>query len=192
VANPDDRLELAICSNDLARARRVAGALGGTLYWDSREAHSHLPFRALVTCVTDALPELHSAADVGLYLVCRRVIKPGTPRAVGVFPMVRHPALTHEQADEHWREQHAPLTFEHHADMTHYSQLSVLHCFRGPGFDGIALCGFDSEAALRENFYTHPYSADVIAADVSKFADTKRSPRRLVAAVECFAGRGAD
>lgn len=186
MTRPEARLELAVCSNDPDGARRVAAALGGTLYCDPREPYRHLPFRALLTCVTDALPELRSAADVGLYLVCRRVIKPGSANVVGLFPMVRRRDLSHEQADAHWRERHAPLTFEHHADMTHYSQLSVLHGFSGPEFDGFALCGFASEAALRERFYTHPHSAEVIAADVQRFADPARSPRRLVASVAHF------
>ncbi len=179
-------LEFAVCSNDPLRARRLGAALGGTLYLDPREPYAHLPFRALLTCAADDLPELEEAADVGLYLVCRRVIKPGTPAIVGVFPLVRRQDLSHEQADGHWRDRHAPLTFDHHAAMSHYSQLSVVHRFRGPELDGIALCGFVCEADLRERFYTRPDSAEVIAADIRRFADTKRSPRRLVATVEHF------
>lgn len=186
------RLEFAVCSNDPTRARQVGAALGGTLYLDPREPYDHLPFRALLTCVTDTPADLREAADVGLYLVCRRIIKPGTPAVAGVFPMVRRPDLTHEQADGHWRDRHAALTFEHHAAMSHYSQLSVLQCLGGPAYDGIALCGFDSETSLRERFYTHPDSAEVIAADIRNFADTRHSPRRLVARVEHLTGSGAD
>lgn len=181
------QLELAVCSRDLPGARRTAQALGGRLYWDAREQYAHLPFRALVCCVSDDLDALREVADVGLYLVCRRVIKPGAAKVAGLFPLIHHPDRTREQADTHWRDRHAPLTFEHHADMTHYSQLSILHRFSGAEFDGFALCGFDSEAALRERFYTREDSAAIIAADVRRFADTGRSPRRLVATVEDFA-----
>lgn len=183
----DQRLEFAACTNDLDAARHAAAALGGTLYWDEREAFAHLPFRALTTCITDDVTILRSAADIGLYVVCRRIIKPGQPHCVGLFPLVHHPKLSHEQADAHWRDQHAPLTFEHHADMSHYSQLSVLHRISGLDIDGFALCGFDSLEALRERFYTLPDSVRTIAADIQKFADTKRSPRRLIAKVQAYA-----
>ncbi|MGI9327813.1 MAG: EthD domain-containing protein [Pseudomonadales bacterium] len=184
--NYAQRLELAACTNDLDAARHVASSLGGTLYSDEREEFAHLPFRALTTCVTDELSSLRPAADIGLYVVCRRIIKPGQPRVVGLFPLVHHPELTHEQADAHWREQHAPLTFKHHVAMSHYSQLSVVQRISGPDIDGLALCGFDSVEDLRERFYTEPDSAEIIATDVQKFADTRQSPRRLIANVQDY------
>lgn len=183
----DQQLEIAACTNNLDAARHAASTLGGTLYWDGREEFAHLPFRALITCVTDNLTELASAADIGLYVVCRRIIKPGQAHSVGLFPLVHHPKLTHEQADAHWRDQHAPLTFEHHVAMSHYSQLSVVHRISGPEIDGFALCGFESLDDLRERFYTLPNSAEIIANDVKKFADTRNSPRRLIASVESYA-----
>ena len=163
------QLEFAACTNNLDAARAAASALGGTMYCDPREEFSHLPFRALTTCVTDDLTQLQPAADIGLYAVCRRIIKPGEPKFVGLFPLVHHPKLTHTQADAHWRD-----------------QLSVVHRLSGPEIDGFALCGFDSLEDLRERFYTLPDSAKVIAADIQKFADTKKSPRRLIATVETF------
>ena len=181
------QLEFAACTNNLDAARTTASTLGGTVYGDPREEFSHLPFRALTTCVTDDLSQLQPAADIGLYVVCRRIIKPGEPKFVGLFPLVHHPKLTHAQADAHWRDQHAPLTFEHHEAMSHYSQLSVVHRLSGPDIDGFALCGFESLADLRERFYTLPNSAKAIAADIQKFADTKKSPRRLIATVQTFA-----
>ncbi|XOV82850.1 MAG: hypothetical protein ACFHXK_18575 [bacterium] len=181
------QLEFAACTNNLEAAHAIAAAHGGTVYWDPRDKFSHLPFRALTTCVTDDLTQLQPAADIGLYLVCRRIIKPGQPEYVGLFPMVRHPELTHAQADAHWRDSHAPLTFEHHAAMNHYSQLSVVQRLSGPEIDGFALCGFVSLEDLRERFYTRPDSAGIIAADIRRFADTKQSPRRLIATVKSFA-----
>lgn len=180
-------MEVAACSNDIDAARAAAGALGGTLYCDARERYDHLPFRALVTATTDDLSALESASERGLYLVCRRVVKPGAPEVVGLFPMIAHPDLTHAQADAHWRDVHAPLAYEHHSAMTHYSQLSVVHCLAGPHVDGFALCGFQSVEDLRERFYNNAESVDVIAADVRKFSDLKRSPPRLIATVSDFA-----
>jgi hypothetical protein len=182
----DQQLEFVACTNNLDAAREVASALGGTLYWDPREEFGHLPFRALTTGVTDDLSKLHPAADIGLYVVCHRVIKPGQAHSIGLFPLVHHPELSHEQADAHWRDRHAPLTFEHHADMSHYSQLSVVHRISGLDIDGFALCGFDSLEDLRDRFYTLPNSAKIIANDVQKFADTRKSPRRLIAKVQAY------
>ncbi len=177
------RLEIAGCSNDLEAARRAAESFGGTLYSDDREKWQHLPFRALVTATTDDLNLFDEFADVGVYLICRRLIKPGTPVSIGLFPMVRHPELTHQQSDAHWRDKHGPLALEHHAHMSHYSQLSVLQTLRGPEYDGFALCGFNSEDDLRNRFYTTQESVGIIAADVKKFANVKKSPARLIASI---------
>ena len=174
-------LELAVASTDVSAARALASSLGGTLYADERDASAKLPFRALATVVTDDLEALAAAADVGMYLVCRRLVKPGTPKVVGLFPLVHHPDKTHQQADAHWRDVHAPLALRHHAFMTHYTQLSVVQTLRGAELDGFALCGFDSMEDLRERFFSEPDSRDVITEDIQKFADTRRSPRRLIA-----------
>ncbi len=174
-------LELAATTNNLASAIATAKALHGTLYCDTRENWQHLPFRALVTCVTDDLGALDQTADVGLYLICRRLIKPGSPKVVALFPLVHNPNLSHSQADAHWRDVHAPLALEHHEHMTHYSQLSVVHRISGEPTDGFALCGFDSIGDLRERFYSREDSRKVIGDDVQTFADTANSPRRLIA-----------
>jgi uncharacterized protein (TIGR02118 family) len=172
-------LELAVASNDVDAARGLAERLGGTLYSDERDVPG-LPFRALSTVVTDDLESVSALADAGLYLVCRRVVKPGTAGVLGLFPLLRHPDLTHREADAHWRDVHAPLALKHHAYMTHYAQLSVVHTLSGAPLDGFALCGFESLEDLRERFFSGPDSRAVINEDVAKFADMKRSPRRLI------------
>lgn len=172
-------LELAIAASDVAAARTLAEARGGTLYADDRE-QPELPFRALVTLVTDDLAAVSPVADVGLYLVCRRTIKPGSAQVLGLYPLVHHPDLTHGETDAHWRDVHAPLALKHHAFMTHYVQLSVVQTLAGLPLDGIALCGFASLADLRERFFSEPDSRSVITSDVQTFADTRRSPRRLI------------
>ena len=93
--------------------------------------------------------------------------------------MVRRPDLTHEQADAHWRDVHAPLALRHHPGMWHYLQVSVDEVVAGPAYDGIALCGFPSEQERRERFFGGPEDRDIISADVAKFADVVRSPRRV-------------
>jgi hypothetical protein len=64
--------------------------------------------------------------------------------------------------------------------MTHYTQLSVVHRIAGLDLDGFALCGFASIDDLRNKFYTRDSSRAIIADDVQRFADTRRSPRRLI------------
>jgi hypothetical protein len=87
-------LELAVASTDIDAARDVARALNGTLYCDERDDWQTLPFRALVTTVTDDLDALTGIADVGTYVVCRRLIKPGQAGVLGLFPLVRRPGLS--------------------------------------------------------------------------------------------------
>lgn len=181
-------LELVGTFSDAAAARALARDCAGVLYADERPNATGLPFRALVSFTTDDLDMASATADTGLYLVARRVIKPGPPSVVALFPMLRNPAMSHAQADAHWRDVHAPLALEHHAFMTSYNQLSVLHCFSGPELDGFAACGFQSEADLREKFFTSPASEPIIGADVVKFANMKAAPKRLIAIEERFGG----
>jgi uncharacterized protein (TIGR02118 family) len=210
-----NRLELVTAGNDVERARAIAGALGGTLLCDER-GDARLPFRALLSVVTDDLGALLPAADVGAYLVLRRVMKQrattggaelapagaaegagvaggapvrraeALPGAIALYPMVRHPALTHEEADRHWRDRHAPLALVHHPMMTNYVQLSIVHRLHGPEWDGFALCGFDSVEDLEQRFFSGPEGRRIIREDVAKFADGARSPRRLIATVTVY------
>ena len=178
--------QFAAASTDIDASRKVAQTLNGTLYCDDRESWQHLPFRALVTGSTDNLDELATVADVGLYVIFRRLIKPGVPKVIGLFPLIHHLEKTHQQADAHWRDVHAPLALEHHGFMSHYTQLSVVHVVSGTPFDGFALCGFASIEDMRERFYSKPEGPKVIAADVQNFADTKNSPPRLIATEQRF------
>jgi uncharacterized protein (TIGR02118 family) len=93
--------------------------------------------------------------------------------------MVRRPDLTHEQADAHWRDVHAPLALRHHPGMWHYHQVSVDEVLDGRFYDGIALCAFASEQELAERFFGGPDDQEVIRADVATFADGANSPRRV-------------
>ena len=174
-------MELAAACTDRNAAESVAKQIGGNLYADRRDDPSKLPFAAIVTGVTDNIADLEKVADVGLYVICRRVIKPGAAQVYGLFPMLHHPQKSHHEADSHWRDVHGPLALEHHAFMSHYVQLSVVHIIAGTAFDGFALCGFEDLTDLKERFYTTEASRDVIAADIQNFANTKASPRRLIA-----------
>ncbi len=195
--NQTHRLELVATGYDIDRAKAVAEAVAGTLLCDERDDAAHLPFRALVSAITDDVETLLQAADVGAYVVYRRVIKERTaqsaeespgglstarlPGPIALFPMVHHPDLSHRQADDHWRDRHAPLALEHHPFMSHYTQLSVVHRLHGPEIDGFALCGFDTLEDLRQRFFGSPEGKVAIRNDVATFANTSESPRRLIA-----------
>ncbi len=172
---------LAAATSQIEEATTLAKDTHGILMQDARSGAKKLPFRSLVMGTTDRLQQFADIADVGLYLVCRRVIKPGVPKVVGLFPLIAHPDLGHDGADAHWRDKHAPLALEHHPHMTAYDQISVVHRFSGLEVDGFALCGFASEEDLRERFYANEESVKIIAQDVATFANVKRSPRRLIA-----------
>lgn len=173
-------MEIAVASTQVKACIKLACDGHGDLYVDKRE-DPKLPFFALLTMATDNLEPLADLADVGLYVVCRRVIKPGTPKFIALFPMVHHAERTHAECDAHWRDKHAPLALVHHKHMTYYSQLSIVHTISGRAFDGFALCGFETMEDLRERFYSEPDSVQVITDDVMKFANPKGSPRRLIA-----------
>ncbi len=179
----------ATATTDLEGARALGAEIGATLYADGRTEWQHLPFRGLLVAGADAAGALAGVADVGSYRIERRVIKPGQAEVFGLFPMVRAEGLTHEEADAHWRDKHGPLALEQHGYMTEYLQLNVLETLSGPAFDGFALCGFATEEDLRERFYSEPGGPEIIARDVQRFANPKRSPRRLIAVAERFAER---
>ena len=168
-------------TTDIAGAKQLADKLGGRLYADEREKHQKLPFRALLTATTDDLSPLTQIADVGLSVICRRVVKDGPKSDIGLFPILRRPSLSHKQTDAHWRDIHAPLALVHHAAMSFYHQCSVVHCISGLQLDGIAMCGFESLDDFHNNFYTTPDSVKVIADDVRQWAAIEQSPNRLIA-----------
>jgi hypothetical protein len=181
------RSAVAAATTDLEGARALAAACGGTLYLDERPEWQHLPFRGLLVVAAEDADSVAGVGDAGTYRLEQRVIKPGRANVYGLFPMVRAPSLTHEQADAHWRDVHGPLAVTHHGYMTHYLQLSVQEVLSGLPLDGFALCGFASEADLRDRFYSTEDGPAAIAADVARFSDLKRSPRRLIAVPEEFA-----
>ena len=124
---------------------------------------------------------MREVADVGLYVICRRLIKPGVPNKIALFPLVHHADKTRDECDAHWRDVHAPLALVHHAHMTHYTQLAVVERLSGEEINGFALCGFDSEEDIRERFFTTKESIQIIQDDIQNFADVSKSPRRLIA-----------
>jgi uncharacterized protein (TIGR02118 family) len=143
-------------------------------------------FAALVIGPDRAVVE--RIADIGLYEVHVRPMRhqrrfwpseSPSPGVTAAFGMLRRPDLTHEQADAHWRDIHAPLALRHHPGMWHYHQISVDAVLTGPAYDGIALCAFASDQEMTERFFGGPEDRDVISADVAKFADTANSPRRV-------------
>lgn len=187
VLNPT--MQFVVTGNDPKAARDVAAATGAMAYIDDRDGAGDLPFRTLVRAVTDRPGLLDAAAGIGRYIV---VARPQRVRPSGAEPAdadgiiqvnaliaARH--LDHIGADTHWRDTHAPLALKHHVGMTQYTQLSVVHTISGPAYDGFALCEFDSLADFRERFFDGPEGREVILADIAKFADLERSPRRLVA-----------
>ena len=189
--------ELVAVGNDPEAAAEVARSLEGVCYIGDPNEQRELPFRALVRCVTDKPQNLAPAAGVGLYLGFSRVIRTrpttnpigfSSPGVTAIFPLLHHPDLTHEQADAHWRDVHAPLALRHHPGMWDYTQLSVVNTFSGPKIDGFALVSFESVEFMKERFFGDDNDRDVIYRDVAAFANPK-SPRRVVATETIFGTR---
>ena len=176
----------AALGRDRSAAVEVARLIGGVALVDVDNDGRDRPFNTLV--IGDRRVAAGGVADIGLYRVSMRSMRyqrrswppeSVTPGLTAVFAMVRRTDLTHEQADAHWREIHAPLALRHHPGMWHYLQVSVEEVVAGPAYDGIALCGFPSEQELRERFFGGPEDRDIIGADVARFADVAGSPRRV-------------
>ena len=176
--------------SDAAKARQVAEDLAGTLIVDPRDDTAHLPFAALVWAGTDRPAKLTAPADVGAWIACQRTIRArpdsapsgnALPGVIGVFPIIANPKLGHDAADAHWRDNHAPLALQIHLVMTHYRQLCVIQHLHGLELDGIALCGTNTVDDLRERFFKDADGRRAILEDIAYFADTERSPRRLIA-----------
>ena len=173
-------------SNDIDAAREIAVSASGTLYVDDRERWQQLPFRALLLVDPGLADQLRNSPHCGLYSVQQRTLKAGESGVVGVYPMLAKPGLSVQAADRHWRDVHGPLALQHHAAMTSYHQLAVVECLAGPPLQGIALCGFAQLADLRERFFSFADSRRIISEDIAQFADTRLSPRRLIATVERY------
>lgn len=187
-----NRMALVAAFRDREAAKRAAAQTHGLMLAAGREDTAHLPFDSLVLGATDDLASLAAAADIGAWLACERAVKsdsldrlePGEmPKSIGIFTMVAGPSMEPSASDRHWRDVHAPLALKVHSAMTHYYQLSLQHRFHGPEWHGFALCCFASEDDLRHRFFNGPAGEKAIAEDIRRFADTKRSPRRVVAQV---------
>ena len=181
--------ELVVTGNDPDAAAEAAARVGGVCYAADPDDRREFPFRTLVRAMTDAPDALAPAATVGTYLAFSRIIRerplesdPGTPSPglTAIFPMVHHPDLTHAQGDSHWRDTHSPLALRHHPGMWDYTQLSVVATLNGPSYDGFAMVSFASLDDMRERFFGDDHDREVILADVAQFADTERSPRRVI------------
>lgn len=178
-------LELVALSSDAEQAAAVASDLGGTSYRCHDDEPERRPYSAMVRVVTDRAEAVAAIADVGLYTAFARPIKmpagpPSPDRVVASFGLVRHPDLTHTEADAHWREVHGPLALRCHTAMCDYTQLSVVAVHRGLKLDGLALCAFKSRPDMRQRFFDDSRARAEIEADVASFADVRRSPRRVV------------
>ena len=185
---------IAACSS-IDAAQQIAEQTHGICMPSTKADTDHLPFAALAIAVTDTLDQVTAAADVGAYLVCERTIKnqsldelddSNLPLSVGIFTMVAHPKLGAGPSDAYWRDNHAPLALKVHVAMTHYYQMSVRHRFHGPDWNGFACCCFSSEDDLRNKFFDTPEGKQQIEQDVSRFADTRNSPRRVIASAKRY------
>ena len=183
-------LKIAAVFADKTDAEKVAKLGQSLMFGASADTTEHLPFAALVLGTSASLMDLKQQKDVGLYLVNERAVlnqplsilnQDMLPASVGIFPMVANAEIGAKAADRHWREQHAAIALEVHTAMTHYYQLAVIHRFSGADWNGLALCCFANEDDLRDKFYNSSEGKRQVAEDVAKFADTKNSPRRVVA-----------
>lgn len=174
---------LGLCSSPEA-ALAVAEAFGGDAWAAHEGERAAGPYRGMFAVACDDIDAL-DAADVGLHLIFRRVIKQAPAQAspervIASFGMVGHADLTHRQSDAHWRDTHGPLALRSHLAMCDYEQLSIVATLRGETLDGVAMCAFDTRDDLSKRFFNDDAAKKDIIADVSTFADTRQSLPRVV------------
>ncbi len=178
-------LEMIGLGHDTEAMVEVGRDLGATVYVSHPTQSDRRPYSGLIRAVTDEIEALRSVCDVALHVGYARVVKPRTAaplpdRSVAAFGLVRRGDLTHRQADDHWRDVHAPLALVHHAAMSDYTQLSIVATLMGQELDGVALCAFGTRDDLSTKFFNDDDARAAIEADVASFADPARSPRRVV------------
>lgn len=178
-------LELVGLGTDQGSLRAAAEETGGVAYVSHPRQSENIPYSTMLRAATDEIEAVKAMADVALHVCYARAIKderdPLPPdRVIGSFPLVAHPDLGHRQADDHWRDVHGPLALRSHSAMCDYTQLSIVATISGQELDGIALCAFETRDDLSNKFFDDDEARAAIEADVSSFADTRHSPRRVI------------
>jgi len=175
---------LGLCSIATA-ATELAERFDGRAWRAHEREKPTAPYHGMVEVATDDIEAVQAAADIGLYVSFARTIKeataaPAQGRVIASFAMVRHPDLTHRQADDHWRDTHGPVALRSHLAMCDYQQLSILSTLAGPELDGMAMCAFDSRTDLSERFFNDDQAKADVIADVAQFAHPRASMARVV------------
>jgi len=178
-------LELVGWGSNASAATDLAQRVGGIAYQNHASEKDSRPYSAMVRVATDDIEAVRSVSDVGLYVCFSRVIKqptkePTSERSIATFGLVRNPAMTHRECDDHWRDNHGPLALKMHLAMCDYSQLAVVETLHGQPLDGIAMCAFSNRSDLSTKFFNDDDAKAAIIADVTKFSDAAASPPRVV------------
>ena len=178
-------LELVGFGTDADAAAQVASQLGGMAYRNHASERDTRLYSSMIRVATDEVEAVRAVSDVGMYVCFSRVIKapvtePTDERSIATFGLVRNPAMTHRECDDHWRDNHGPLALQMHLAMCDYSQLAVVDTIHGQELDGIAMCAFGNRSDLSEKFFNDDDAKKAIIKDVSIFSDAAGSPPRVV------------
>lgn len=178
-------LELVGLGSDADAMAEVAQRLGGVAYRNHVSERDSRPYSGMVRVASDDIEAVQAVSDYALHVCFSRVIKaPTAPatteRSIATFGLVRNPALSHRQCDDHWRDTHGPLALRMHLAMCDYSQLSVVHTIAGQPLDGIAMCAFSTREDLSTKFFNDDEAKAAIIADVATFSSPAGSPPRVV------------
>lgn len=177
-------LEFLGMASDAAASSDLVGRLGGVAYVNHPAESDKRPYSGLFRIATDNVEAVAEVADVALHVCFPRVIKPlvtnPPDRVIATFGMVRNPAMTHRESDDHWRDNHGPLALRSHSAMSDYTQLSIVATLSGKPLDGVAMCAFATRDDMRHRFFDDDAAKAAIEVDVATFANPMGSPRRVV------------
>ena len=88
-------------------------------------------------------------------------------------PSVRSPALSHEEFDAHWRDNHAPIHIASSPGTCHYEHL-VLEPAPGVAWDGVGLLSFASADDYTDRLFGGPEGERAIYEDIPRFLDLEK------------------
>jgi hypothetical protein len=134
--------------------------------------------------VTSGIPLDTVPTPDAAYAVGRRVIKARDRGRDGartegftvVCPSIRIPALTHEEFDAHWRDNHSRVHVKASPGTCHYEQLIINGALTpdAPEWDGVGLLSFASATEYTERLFDGEVGQRAIFEDIPRFVDIER------------------
>ena len=99
-----------------------------------------------------------------------------------ISTVLRRDAMSRDDFDLHWREQHAPLAVRHHSGMQDYRQNPVVEVLtaHSPSIDSVAHMGFPTLDDFRRGLFDSPEGMKIIMDDTARFLALDRAESSMM------------